>query len=175
MEHSLSKLMVKKSNTLKHKTILLPIFRYRQGIFKYSKRIFKYPLSIFHYLGTVKYHIYIFRILQYHLESFPQIIYQNYIYIPEYSFYTTTIITQPTHISEVILEEYENDGFGTYYNLGTNPTFTNEHSKKIMKSRRCQKLKANCLSSIKGKESKLIAKVLRSLDVSLLFRAGNRK
>ena len=33
------------------------------------------------------------------------------------------------HTGEVILKEYEDDGCGTYYNLGTNLTFTREDPK----------------------------------------------
>lgn len=41
----------------------------------------------------------------------------------------STITTEHIHISEVILEEYGEDDYRTYYNLGINPTFTREDMK----------------------------------------------
>lgn len=46
---------------------------------------------------------------------------------------TITIYYRNNHTGEVILEEYEDDGFGTYYNLGANPTFTREDMKTAVK------------------------------------------
>ena len=53
---------------------------------------------------------------------------KDYIHIPEHSFYNHNYYRN-NHTGEVILEEYEDDGFGTYYNLGANPTFTREDMK----------------------------------------------
>lgn len=41
----------------------------------------------------------------------------------------STITTEHIHISEVILEEYGEDDYRTYYNFGINPTFTREDMK----------------------------------------------
>ena len=102
------------------------IFKYRPGIFKYSKRIFKYPFLYFIIWRPLNIISVYFRycniVSRYFHKSFIKIIsiFRN---IP------STITTEHIHISEVVLEEYEDDGFGTYYNLETNPTFTREDMK----------------------------------------------
>ena len=53
---------------------------------------------------------------------------RDYVHIPEHSFYNHNYYRN-VHTGEVILEEYEDDGCGTYYNLGTNLTFTREDLK----------------------------------------------
>ena len=53
---------------------------------------------------------------------------KDYIHIPEHSFYNHNYYRN-NHTGEVILEEYEDDVFETYYNLGANPTFAHEDMK----------------------------------------------
>ena len=52
---------------------------------------------------------------------------KDYIHIPEHSFYNHNYYRN-NHTGEVILQDYE-DNYGTYYNLGANPTFTREDMK----------------------------------------------
>lgn len=56
---------------------------------------------------------------------------KDYIHIPEHSIYNHNYYRN-NHTGEVILEYYEDD-YGTYYNLGTNPTFTHEYLKTAVK------------------------------------------
>lgn len=53
---------------------------------------------------------------------------KDYVHILEHSFYNHNYYRN-IHTGEVILEEYKDDGFRTYYNLGINPTFTHEDMK----------------------------------------------
>ena len=53
---------------------------------------------------------------------------KDYVHVPEHSIYNHNYYRN-IYTGEVILEEYEDDGFGTYYNLGNNPTFTHEDMK----------------------------------------------
>ena len=53
---------------------------------------------------------------------------KDYVHIPEHSIYNHNYYRND-HTGEVILKEYEDDGFGTYYNFGINPTFTRDDMK----------------------------------------------
>lgn len=48
----------------------------------------------------------------------------DFVHIPEHSYYNNNYYRN-IHTGDVIFEEYEDDGCGHYYNLGQNPTFTN--------------------------------------------------
>ena len=53
---------------------------------------------------------------------------KDYVHDKEHSFYNHNYYRN-IHTGEVILEDYEEDGCGTYYNLGTNPSFTRDDFK----------------------------------------------
>lgn len=57
---------------------------------------------------------------------------RDYVHIPEHSFYNHNYYRN-IHTGEVILGEYEDDGCGTYYNLGQ------IHLLPVMTLRRLQK------------------------------------